>query len=225
MHKGIKMICRAFETLHNSYRDGNQETKFHTPYKHLEVIKTNGPRGGKLKLSKPTIHNAPYLFNSRGICELSTAALSTVDSIKDGNPAIRPNSELIEKLHLEDKSAITKLMTLQKIKNIYRIENENRVLEKKSMVIGLPDLYLGVKKGSKKFKKLLLKNKKLKVKPWTTMNDKWNISAKNGRENYFEKVFSLWRKPYLPAKLQNFCLLHVNNRYNYNIQLSKYKQN
>ena len=107
MHKGIKMICRAFE---------NPETKFHTPYKHLEVIKTNGPRGGKLKLSKPTIHNAPYLFNSRGICELSTAALSTVDSIKEGNPVIRPNSELIEKLHLEDKSAITKLMTLQKIK-------------------------------------------------------------------------------------------------------------
>ena len=46
MHKGIKMICRAFESLHKSYRDGNQET-FHTPYKYLEVIKTNGPRGGE----------------------------------------------------------------------------------------------------------------------------------------------------------------------------------
>ena len=92
------------------------------------------------------------------------------------------------------------------------------------MIIGLPDLYLSVKKGSKKFKKVLLKNKKLKVKPWITINDKWNISGKNGRENYFEKVFSLWKKPYLPAKLQNFCLLHVNNRYNYNTQLNKYKK-
>jgi len=62
------------------------------------------------------------------------------------------------------------------------------------------------------------------VKPWLTIKDKWNISEKEGRENYFEKVFSLWKKPYLPAKLQNFCLLHVNNRYNYNTQLSKYKK-
>ena len=71
MHKGIKMICRAFEALHNSYRDEKSETKFHTPYKYLDVIKTNGPRGGKLKMSKPTIHSAPFLFNSRGFCELS----------------------------------------------------------------------------------------------------------------------------------------------------------
>ena len=70
-----------------------------------------------------------------------------------GNPLIRPNSELIEKLHLEDKSAITKLMTPQKIKNIYRIENKNRVLEKKSMTIGLPDLYLSVKKEAKSLKR------------------------------------------------------------------------
>ena len=56
------------------------------------------------------------------------------------------------------------------------------------------------------------------------MNDKWKISQKDGRENYFKKVFSLWKKPYLPAKLQNFCLLHVNNHYNYNIQLNKYKR-
>ena len=63
--------------------------------------------------------------------------------------------------------------------------------------------------------------KKLKVTPWTAMNDKWKISEKDGRENYFEKVFSLWKKSYLPSKLQNFCLLHVNNHYNYNIQLNK----
>ena len=65
MHKGIQMICKAFEALHNSYRDEKSETnKFHTPYKYLDVIKTNGPRGGKLKLSKPTVHNAPFLLNS-----------------------------------------------------------------------------------------------------------------------------------------------------------------
>ena len=80
-------------------------------------------------------------------------------------------------------------MTLQKIKNVYRIENENRSHDSKSITNGLPELYMGIIKGSKKFKKNLLKTKKFKVKPWTTMNEKWKISAKNGRDNYFEKVF------------------------------------
>ena len=160
-------------------------------------------------MSKPTVHSAPFLFNSRGICELSSAALSTTDSIKEGKPVIKSNAELIETLHLESKSAIVKLMTLQKIKNVYRIENDNRSHDSK-ITNGLPEFYMGIIKGSKKFKKNLLKTKKFKVKPWTTMNEKWKISAKNRRDNYFEKVFSLWRKPYLPSKLQNLCLLHVN---------------
>ena len=59
-------------------------------------------------------------------------------------------------------------MTLQKIKNVYRIENENRSHDSKSITNGLPELYMGIKKGSKKFKKILLKTKKFKVNPWTT---------------------------------------------------------
>ena len=84
-------------------------------------------------------------------------------------------------------------MILQKIKNIYKTENKNRVIERKSMIMGLPDLYLSIKKGSKKFKKVLQKKNNLKVKPWLTIKDKWNISGKDERENYFQKVFSLWK--------------------------------
>ena len=113
------------------------------------------------------------MFNSRGICKLSSAALSTTDSIKEGKPVIKSNAELIETLHLESKSAIVKLMTLQKIKNVYRIENDNRSHDSKSITNGLPEFYMGIIKGSKKFKKNLLKTKKFKVKPWTTMNKKY----------------------------------------------------
>ena len=198
--------------------------KNHTPYKYLDVIKTNGPRGGKTKLSKPTVQNAPFMFNNCGICELSSASLSITESSKNGKLVIKSNAELIENLHLENKSAIDKLMTIQKVKNVYRIENENRLHDSKSIINGLPELCIEIIKGSKKFKKILLKTKKFKVKPWTTMNEKLKISDKNGRDNYFERVFSLWKTSYLPSKLQNFCLLHVNNRYNYNIQLSKYNR-
>ena len=69
-------------------------------------------------------------------------------------------------------------------------------------------------KAAGQFKSVLLKTKNFKVTPWTTMNNKLKISQKDERENYY---------PYLPAKLQNFCLLHVNIRYNYNILLNKYK--
>ena len=66
MHRGITMICRAFEALLNSYRDEKSETnKFHTPYKYLDVIKTNGPRGGRTKLSKQTVQNDPFLQPER----------------------------------------------------------------------------------------------------------------------------------------------------------------
>ena len=43
--------------------------------------------------------------------------ISTTESIKEGKPVIKSNSELIEKLHLENKSVIDKLMTLQKVKD------------------------------------------------------------------------------------------------------------
>ena len=90
------MICRALEALHNSYRDAKSETnKFHTPYKYLDVIKTNGPREGRTKLSKPTVQNAPFLFNNCEICELSSESLSTKESIKDIKPVIKSNAELI----------------------------------------------------------------------------------------------------------------------------------
>ena len=93
-------------------------------------------------MSKPTVQNAPFLFNNRGICELSSASLSTTESIKDGKPVIKSNTELIEKLHLENKSAIDKLMTLQKVKNVYKIENENITHDKKTITIGLPEFYI-----------------------------------------------------------------------------------
>ena len=86
--------------------------------------------------------------------------LNIDDIAVDGTPQIRPNLELIEHLHLQNKSPISKLMILQKIKNIYKTENNNRVIDRKSTNIGLPDLYLSIKKGSKKFKRVLQKKKK-----------------------------------------------------------------
>ena len=63
-------------------------------------------------------------------------------------------------------------MTLQKIKNLYRTENDNRSHNIKSITNGLPEFYMGIIKGSKKFKKDLLKTKKsnlLKMEEITTL--------------------------------------------------------
>ena len=39
-----------------------------------------------------------------------------------------------------------------------------------------------------------------------------------------EKAFKYWKTGFLSAKLQNFALLHINNRYKYNNQRCKYKK-
>ena len=48
---------------------------------------------------------------------------------------------------------------------------------------------------------------------------------KEGKHNgHREKAFRYWKTGFLSAIPQNFALLHMNNRYKYNNQQSKYKK-
>ena len=41
-------------------------------------------------------------------------------------------------------------MTIQKVKNVYKIENENTTHDKKTITISLPEFFIEIIKGSKK---------------------------------------------------------------------------
>ena len=71
----------------------------------------------------------------------------------------------------------------------------------------------------------MIDSKKVEIKPWTTIKDRWNLDEEGEHRGLREKAFKYWKTGFLSAKLQNFSLLHVNNRYKYNEQQSKYKKN
>ena len=58
-----------------------------------------------------------------------------------------------------------------------------------------------VKKGSQKYREILLGNKEVKSAPKMKIEADWKISEKQGREKLFEKVFSFWENSCLPLKI------------------------
>ena len=80
-----------------------------------------------------------------------------------------------------------------------------------------------VKKGSTRYKEIMIDTKKIEIQPWTTIKERWTLDEKGEHRGFREKAFRYWKTGFLSAKLQNFALLHVNKRYKYNNQQSKYK--
>ena len=58
-----------------------------------------------------------------------------------------------------------------------------------------------VKKGSQKYRKLLLMSKGTPSAPKANIERDWKIREKPGREFFYEKAFSFWKNSCLPAKM------------------------
>ena len=71
----------------------------------------------------------------------------------------------------------------------------------------------------------MIDSQKVTIKPWDTINERWNIDEEGEHKVLREKAFKFWKNGLLSTKHQNFSLLNTNNRYKYNEQLSKYKKN
>ena len=107
---------------------------------------------------------------------------------------------------------------------VFREGTDNLKLDHKNGQKGLTDVIQAVKKGSTRFKEIMIDKKKVEIQPWTTIKERWNLDEEGEHSGYREKAFKYWKTGFLSAKLQNFALLHVNNRYKYNNQQSKYKK-
>ena len=71
----------------------------------------------------------------------------------------------------------------------------------------------------------MIDSQKIKIKPWETIKERWNIDEEGEHNGLREKAFKFWKNGLLSTKHQNFSLLNTNNRYKYNEQLAKYKKN
>ena len=63
-----------------------------------------------------------------------------------------------------------------------------------------------VKKGSQRYREILLINKGTLSAPKAKIEKDWKISEKAGRELFYEKAFSFWKNSCLPAKMQLMLL-------------------
>ena len=92
MHSGIKHIVESFQEVHTAYKDLKEDNiKMYTPLDHLKIIRINGPRirNNGTKMAIPTPENAPYLFNTKGRCELKLKDLTTPESLTENKPIMK----------------------------------------------------------------------------------------------------------------------------------------
>ena len=58
---------------------------------HLNILRINNPRirNNGIKLGKPTKDTAPFLFNSKGRCEIKLKDLATDESLRQNKPLLK----------------------------------------------------------------------------------------------------------------------------------------
>ena len=175
-------------------------------------------------MGTPTLANAPYLFNEKGRCEIKLKDVATHESLIKNKPVLKNLQDIKELLRLGN-SEMENRLTYLKVRKLFKAGTDNLILDHKNGIKGLTEVIQNVKKGSTIYKDIMIDSKKVKIKQWTTIKDRWNIDDEGKHKGLRENFFKFWKTGFLSAKLQNFSLLHVNNRYKYNDQQSKYKKN
>ena len=154
MHVGIKHVIESFEEVHKAYKDQKDDNiKMYTPMDHLQIIRINGPRirNNGTKMGKPTQENAPYLFNSKGRCEVKLKDLATPESLADNKPILKNLQDIIEILNLGN-SDLDNRLTYLKVRKLFKEGTDNLKLDHKNGLKGLTNVIKTVKKESTRYK-------------------------------------------------------------------------
>ena len=122
------------------------------------------------------------------------------------NPILKSSQELWEILEITDLHFLRKAEILSQLKKLFKTLTENHDFSEKEDPESLPKLFENVKKGSQKYRELLLMNKETISAPKAKIERDWKISEKPGREFFYEKAFSFWKNSCLPAKMQLMLL-------------------
>ena len=115
-------------------------------------------------------------------------------------------------------------MTYLKVRKIFKEGTDNLTPDKRNGQKGLTDVIRAVKKGRTKYKEIMIDTKKVEIQPCKTIKERWDLDEEGENKGLRETAFRYWKTGFLSPRLQNFSLLHINNRYKYNNQRSKYKK-
>ena len=222
MHISILPIVKAFSTLQENYmKIGGASATMNTPLDQLELVREPTQRRQQIRWKKPTRTTHPALYRGSNICEITGKTLSEQNSLHT-SPKMKTDQELWNLLGIENMHFLRKAEILREIKKLYKNLTENKDFTVKTEPEGLPSFFKSVKKGSQKYKKILLNNFKENSNPKNKIEKDWKISEKQGRERYFERAFSFWKTSCLPAKLQLLLLKISNHNLKLNSQLRHY---
>jgi len=152
-------------------------------------------------MAKPTKTTHPFLFSRGKICEVTGAMLTTSDSLYTNNQTLRPGPEIWEILQVDHLLFLRKYEILIQVKKLYQKLIENRTFKTTDDPVSLPEMFNKVKKGSQKYKTILLSNTVFTFAPKNLIEKTWKISEKPGRETFYKKAFSFWKNSILPSKI------------------------
>jgi hypothetical protein len=223
LHISISPILKAFEALVLKFNEEYGETaRMNTPLDQLKLIKRPATRTRKEEWSKPTKATHPFLYKKGKICELTGRMITTSESTYTANPVLKSNMELWEILGINNLHFLRKAEILHQLRKLFNNLIEGKNFSKKREPESLPILFSKVKKGSQKYRELLLLSKNTPSAPKIKIERDWKISEKPGREKFYEKAFGFWKSSCLPAKIQLMLLKIVNHNIKLNSQRKHY---
>ena len=216
MHVAVRPIVRAWETLQTAFvldKDPAKELK-----RPLNCFKAWKVENTYQQINQ---QNCSFLYNKSGICEITTMDLTNATTIHT-NPKLKTNQELADILGISDLQFFERITILTKVKTIWKKMTSDYSFKSKQKHTCLKEVFDNTKKGSRNYKKILMKNENLRNTPAETINTKWRISAKYDIETYMKKTFGFWKVSFLPANLQNLHLQIINHKLKLNDQLKHF---
>ena len=134
----------------------------------------------------PTSVNAPYLFNVKGRCEIKP------ESLTENKPVMKNLQDIKELLKLGN-SEMENRLTYLKVRQLFKAGTENLKLDHKNGIKGLTDVIQSIKKGSTRYKDIMIDSKKVEIKTWETIKERWNIDEEGEHKGLREKAFKFWK--------------------------------
>ena len=131
-----------------------------TPLDHLQICMKPPTRAAKILLTKPTKATHPFLFLKGNICERTGSMIPTRESIFTARPKLRSNEELWEIFNITALNFLSRGSIILKLKELFKNLIGNEDFSTINDILSVPDMFIKVKKGSKKYREILIEKTK-----------------------------------------------------------------
>ena len=166
-----------------------------TPLSHIECIKIQRPRKKPIFV-KPTKASHPELFPGNKICEIRPMDLLDRLNLELGIIKVIQPERMHRLLGTTDSHPLQKTMIVMRVRKIMEHLHDYVMVERRQSVFTISEIVDETKKGSKKYRNILDVRDNITMKPWTTANEKYGISTKEGNESYFHEMNQFTKNKY-----------------------------